>query len=488
MPDFKDLPRGLPNHRPEEGKAPQGLWMHPDKPYEDGGWAHHPSKLFLGIDWRGRHIGLADDRHLITVAGSRSGKGVSSILPNLLMYQGSMVVLDPKGENANETAERRGQGNGIKAGGLGHEVFVIDPFDTANEVPEKYRAGFNPIAGLDPKNINFVDDCTSIAESVVVKTPDEKNPFFNDMAQFIIRGFIAWVAMSEEPRKRNLPEVYRLISLPEDDFGALLDDMAKTKDDGWGVASNVANAIAAMDPTEQDKIFTSVRQHLLFLESPPMAKTLSSTQRSPDLSAWKMGGQTVYLCLPAGRLHSHNRFFRLFLTQLLSAVEQNKGVPKIPAVMMLDEMHVLGHMPVLETSAAFIAGFGVRIWSYWQSFSSLEAIYGKGWETFVGNASVFQSFGVNDLRTLKYLSERLGVSSVETISKQGITMDDAASLKDGKTKGLQQTPLLTLDEVAYHFSRQSNNQLIIYPGTSPIWMRRIPYYDDYFKNMRPHNA
>lgn len=40
-------------------------------------------------------IGIADDRHIITVAGSRAGKGRGVIVPNLLTYPGSMVVIDP---------------------------------------------------------------------------------------------------------------------------------------------------------------------------------------------------------------------------------------------------------------------------------------------------------------------------------------------------------------------------------------------------------
>ena len=153
--------------------------------------------------------------------------------------------------------------------------------------------------------------------------------------------------------------------------------------------------------------------------------------------------------------------------------------------MMLDEMHVLGHMQILQTSAALIAGYHVLIWSFWQDFSQLESIYGKGWETFIGNASVFQSFGVNDLKTLKYISDRLGVSSVLSLSNAEINKTQAATNFTGQSKSIQQSPLLTHDEVAYHFSRQSNSQLIIYPGTSPIWIKRLPYYEKFFDDMRP---
>ena len=50
----------------------------------------------------GASIGWKDDRHVMTIAGSRAGKGVSLIIPNLLLYEGSALVIDPKGENARD--------------------------------------------------------------------------------------------------------------------------------------------------------------------------------------------------------------------------------------------------------------------------------------------------------------------------------------------------------------------------------------------------
>ena len=44
----------------------------------------------------GKIIGWKDDRHMLTIAGSRAGKGVSLIIPNLIFYG----IIDPKGENA----------------------------------------------------------------------------------------------------------------------------------------------------------------------------------------------------------------------------------------------------------------------------------------------------------------------------------------------------------------------------------------------------
>lgn len=61
-------------------------------------------------------------KHVLILASSRSGKGRSLLIPNLLTYSGGVVVIDPKGENAQLTARRRRQLNGDG------RVFVLDPW------------------------------------------------------------------------------------------------------------------------------------------------------------------------------------------------------------------------------------------------------------------------------------------------------------------------------------------------------------------------
>ena len=56
-------------------------------------------------------IGYSDDRHVCLVSGSRGGKGATSIVNNLILWPGSLCVVDSKGENATITAARRGAGS-----------------------------------------------------------------------------------------------------------------------------------------------------------------------------------------------------------------------------------------------------------------------------------------------------------------------------------------------------------------------------------------
>ena len=66
-------------------------------------------KILLGA-LNGRLIGVADDRHICTIAGSRAGKGVSAIVPNLILYDGSVLAIDPGNKAAKQgLAEATGE-------------------------------------------------------------------------------------------------------------------------------------------------------------------------------------------------------------------------------------------------------------------------------------------------------------------------------------------------------------------------------------------
>lgn len=497
--NFNDLPRGLPNTSATSDKAPRALWVSPDELKAHPNWQYSEGRIFLGaVD--DVSIGVKDDRHLLTIAGSRAGKGTSAIVPNLLLYQGSVLVLDPKGENATLTAERRGKGRGIEAEGLGQDIYVIDPFG-ASVVDDEYRAGFNPLAGLNPLSDEFIDECDAIADALVVQEGNGDNTYFYDAARLVLRGYIAWVAAHPEIKDKSLIEVKRLIFLPrveteEPDgipdvndpnltFEFLNALMMSDSRFASGIPFEAASTLLSMGEREFGSVMSTIRNQIGFISSPPMARTLSGSERQPDIFNWKHGKQSVYLCLPAGRLHRHFRFFRLFINRLMSAIEADSKQPETPALMILDEMHVLGHMKALETAAGLIAGFGVRIWSFFQDLSQLRQIYGERWETFLGNAAVFQTFGLNDMGSLKYVSERMGQSAMMKVSQGEQSATQAASGFTGESMSIDAAPLLTPDEIAAFFSRQSENQLIIYPGVSAIFMKRVSYLDDKFSKLRP---
>src|ERR1700733_5141762 len=143
MPDYSKFPRGVPDHDDDDGvahllessRAPLARWAQSASILQNRErfWNYSPGKVFLG-ELDKQLIGVKDNRHMMTIAGNRAGKGVSAIIPNLIEYPGSVLVIDPKGENAYRTASRRGHGSAAVRKGLGQDVFVLDPFGVSKQL------------------------------------------------------------------------------------------------------------------------------------------------------------------------------------------------------------------------------------------------------------------------------------------------------------------------------------------------------------------
>ena len=96
MPEYADsYPRGIGNLTGD--LTALRAWARASD-IDKGTFTYRDGMIFLGAAADGTLLGLDDNRHCLTVAGSRAGKGVSVIVPNLCLYPGSALVIDPKGE------------------------------------------------------------------------------------------------------------------------------------------------------------------------------------------------------------------------------------------------------------------------------------------------------------------------------------------------------------------------------------------------------
>jgi type IV secretion system protein VirD4 len=117
--------------------------------------------LLLGRDLRtGKLLRYGGPAHLLTMAPTRSGKGVGTIIPNLLTADRSVICIDPKGENARIAGRARNRFG---------PVFVLDHFG----VTGRPSAGFNPLAGLDPNGLDVAEEAATLAEALVYDAPGE---------------------------------------------------------------------------------------------------------------------------------------------------------------------------------------------------------------------------------------------------------------------------------------------------------------------------
>lgn len=497
---FDDFPRGVfeageGGRTLEQQAMPRAGFLRADAVRRSRLLAYDPAKLFLGvIDGAarpstklghneihgGQPIGFGDDTHAMTVAGNRSGKGRSSIIPTLLGYAGSTLTTDVKGELATITAARRAA--------LGQNVFVADPFDTFKGPARKYRARFNPMSVLKPGSPTLIEDAGLIADAVVVPG-NTQDPHWDDSSRGLIEGVVLFVATDELfEGRRNLATVRDLVAgqaQSGDQIG--MDVLAEQMRANNAAKPHVRQAVidAAEDffakpDDERGSVLSNTRRHLRFLSYPQIRENVSGDDF--DLAWLKTGHEgkpvSIYLCLPAMRMGTCNRWFRLFVNLALAEMERIPAKPTPPVLFCLDEFPVLGHMQALEAAAGQVAGFGVKLWVIIQDIGQLKALYKERWQTFLGNAGLVQLFGLNDLDTLEWVSKRLGTTSLIVRNKSEVSDRDATSTgRLGATWSLQTQPLMTVDEIARLFGRFDPlcRQLVIIPGFDPIVLQRINY-------------
>ena len=115
--------------------------------------------LLIGRDLdTGKLLRYDGPAHLLTLAPTRAGKGVGTVIPNLLLAERSVLVIDPKGENAKIAGEAR------KRFGAVH---ILDPFGVTGMPASAY----NPLGRLDAESLDLGEDAASLAEALVMDPP-----------------------------------------------------------------------------------------------------------------------------------------------------------------------------------------------------------------------------------------------------------------------------------------------------------------------------
>ncbi len=362
--------------------------------------------ILLG-KYDGRIVGSTDDRHCMTVVGA-GGRGVqqSLIVPNLLHYDGSMLVVDRSGDLARATARARWE--------KGQTVVVLDPFGVSG-IP---TGGFNPLASLDPASPTVIDDAALLAESLIV-AGSAREPHWTNSARVLVAAAILFVLTLPE-EERNLATVHGLICgdhkiieftrsrLELDDTMAAFIAVLRLRSDLFnGVLANFGATFAAMPDRERATVFSTARVQFAFLQSPSMQKVLERSDVT--MADLKCAPTTVYLCLPVSRMETHSRWLRLIISVALAEFERTKATSEIPVLVILNEFASLPRLERLETGAAVLTECGVRLWIIVHCLDLLRVRYADAWHTLIAGAGVMTFWQVHDDATINFITKRTGL-------------------------------------------------------------------------------
>lgn len=423
------------------------------------GYLRHPDPAIRAKEAKEgirRPVHYAGQRHLLTVAPTRAGKGVSTIIPNLLTYPGSAIIIDPKGENASITYDRRAA--------IGRS-FALDPWG----ITGKPVSRFNPLDLLTADSPTLIEDALLIADALVVHEGGDSS-FWADEARALIMGFLLHIATSpSEADTRTLGRLRDILTSTPDELADV--GMAMAESTHPVVVSSAARLISKSE-NERSGVMSTAQQNTHFLESPALRENLAASDfRFADLK-----GDTpasVYIVLPVDRLTTYNRWLRMLIALGIADLARNPAKPARPVLFMLDEFAQLGRLKIIEDAYGLMAGLGIQLHAIVQDLSQMERLYEKGWQTFIGNAGAIQIFGTRDLHTAEYISKMIGVTtrSVRSTSNSSGQGGGSSSTSWSPT----QRPLLFPDEL---MRMDRNAQILLIENADPVLGDKALWYED----------
>lgn len=402
--------------------------------------------------------------HLLTIAPTRSGKGVGAIIPNLLAADRSILCIDPKGENARVTARARARFG---------PVHVLDPFGVSGQP----GAAFNPMDGLDPHGLDVAEDAAVLADALVYDPPGQGGEaHWNEEAKALIAGVILQVVTSEPHGRRDLARVRALLTAAPDAFRQLLEAMQANHAAG-GLVARAANRHLGKSDREAAGVLSSAQRHTHFLDSPRMTAVMGRSDFAfADLKAEVA---TVFLVLPPDRLGVYGRWLRLLVSQAVTDMARSSAKPPSPVLFLLDEFAALGRLEPVERAFGLMAGYGMQLWPILQDLHQLRSTYGERHGTFLSNAGLLQIFNVADVDTASWVSRTIGnmtdAYTTDSTSKTHTPGKFLATTGVSTSVHLVKRELMTPDEV---MRLDPGTEILLRQGEPPALARKLRYFEE----------
>ena len=413
---------------------------------------------------KGAFISSTSIPHVMMVAPTRAGKGVGFVIPNLLSFAGSVVVLDVKGENFEKTSRLRASN--------GDEVYRFSPFDWSNATHR-----YNPLSRI-AKAPTFAQRFTevSILADLFLDKDNKTLDTFSEAGKSI---FVAACLLAIQRSTPSLGEVNKIVAGGEyknAQYKIYADEAEETVlRELW---TNAASASSRLLTSNIQALMTA---GLKQWDNPAVR---AATQESDfDFATFRKTPQSLYIAVSEDHIATLAPLLRLMFADLIASIRLNEpGADEPwPVMMMIDEFQQMGAMPYLERAIHSLAGYGGRVAMIAQSLASLDRIYGpEGRESLENGAGLKLYITPRDQRTVKEVSAAVGSTTREAVTRmygrnKGFLGATSTSAR------LEERPLLSETEARL---MDPDEVIILASPQHPIKAQRIKYYDDpVFKTM-----
>lgn len=366
-------------------------------------------------------IGLNGKKHrrnLNTVVVGGSGAGKTRFYAKPCIYETitagkdgefcSFVCLDPKGELL------RDSGNLLKE--CGYEIRILDLIN----MPKSHC--YNPFVYLrDDDDVQQL--VTNLFKSTTPKGTHSNDPFWDQMAEVLLKALVFYLFHEAPPEEQNFPMVMEMLragDVREDDpsyespLDILFQRLEMDNPDHIAVKYYKDYRNGAAKTIKSIQITLAARLEKFNLTS------LIGLTSTDELDLASLGEKKVALfALISDRDKSYNFLVSILYTQLFqmlfdTAETKYGGSLPVPVHFLMDEFANVSLPDDFENILSTMRSRNVFVSIILQNIAQLKALFEKQWESILGNCDEFLYLGGNEQSTHKYVSELLGKSTIDT--------------------------------------------------------------------------
>jgi type IV secretion system protein VirD4 len=404
-----------------------------------------------------RFIKAAGTEHILVAAPTRSGKGVGIVIPNLLSWKGSTVVLDIKLENYQITSGYRQK--------MGQQVFLWAPGDKQGKTHR-----YNPLDIIDGGNKALrINDIQKIA-AFLCPTPPKTDPMWSAEARNLFTAVVLYLIDTHKPI--TLGECNRFLKAYTKDEVAALVELHQKDLDPICIA-NFTNYIN-MGEKQRSGVMSTIAASLELMDNALVDSATSCSDFSfADL---RIKPTTIYVGITPDNLARFAPLLNLFFQQccdVLIAQLPDRSREPHHVLMLLDEFTSLGRMDIIKDGLAFFAGYHLRLMPIIQGPSQLEDVYGAAAkDSMIQNFMYRVVFAPNNNRDASEISESLGNKTVKTKSRSQNTF----KYEQNSTTTSETSRALMLPQEIRQMDRKQS--IILVEAMPAIKAMKVRYYED----------
>lgn len=448
------------------------------------GWASfadvRAAKLFAATgavlgQFEGEIIAYDGPGHLLLVGASRSGKGRGHVVPTLLAWPRSVLVLDVKGELADGDARHDFPG----VAGFRAELGPVLRFAPTT----RKSARFNPLFEVR-KGPNEVRDVQNVVEIVVDPAGDGRHAdFWDRSAKQILVGLILHVLYLEPDHRKTLAVVREKLR----DLDACAQHMRIVLHRNCPVSGQPQVHPEVLHAAEsylssEERVRSGVKATAesffgVFADPLVAANTGASDFRVGDLMCHERP-VSLFLQPPPSDAQRLMPLMRLVLNQITRALMENQTADasgrakRHDLMLLLDEFPQLGRLPFFETAMGAFAGYGLKAYLVCQSLNHIARSYGRD-SVLIDNCHVVTAFAAADLETAKTISAMAG-ERWEVVEQESVMRPRAMlGFRRGSTTYREEKRALLLPGDVRQLP--SDEQIVFVAGAKPIRSKKLRF-------------